>query len=81
MHYENEGAPSSVFTAAEVDKVFSTHQNLIIGTQMVLETSAIFNQLTKLIAREYFVSTSLTSLCRQYIVLDDISNRLLVFKR
>jgi hypothetical protein len=53
MHYENEDASSSVSDVrSEVDKTFSTHQTLMSETQMVPETSVIFNELTKLIARE-----------------------------
>jgi hypothetical protein len=30
--------------------------DLMMGTEMVPETSAIFNQLTRLIGREYFIN-------------------------
>jgi hypothetical protein len=43
------------------------HQILMIGTDMVAETSAIFNQLTRLIAREDFITFSRIESCRSKI--------------
>lgn len=50
MHCEHDGVSSSVsdarsevVTETEVDKIFSTHQTLMVGTQMIPETSVIFN--------------------------------------
>jgi len=61
-----------------LNKIFSSHQpcQLVInclrframiaytvgGAQMIRETSVILNQLTKLIAREYFINVSLVKL-------------------
>jgi hypothetical protein len=53
---------SEGFMAAKVVKIFSgcqpcqCHQTLMMRTEMVCETSVIFNELTMLIAREYFIN-------------------------
>jgi hypothetical protein len=50
----------------------------MVGTQMILQKSVIFNQLRNLIARKDFVSRRLASLCCYNVVLGNILNRLLV---
>jgi hypothetical protein len=41
---------------------------LMMGTEMVSETSVIFNQMTWLIARDYFINVGLRENFRSYIL-------------
>jgi hypothetical protein len=45
------------------------HQTLMMETEVFLETSVIFNQLTRLIAREDFINYNLRESFRSYIIL------------
>jgi pantothenate kinase-related protein Tda10 len=54
-------AKSEAFTAANVNRTFSDYQpcHQMMETEMILETSVIFNQLTWLIAQEDFMKALL----------------------